>query len=247
MRLKYFLLFVTFFIISVFSPYYTMAAETEQLETSKISIEMYDEYKKIYSMERHTDKELQNDCIYCFDVSNDGMVAIGTKKDGKGFIYVFDSGFNYLCTYCFNLFGSFNLEWTNSKIRVFYIRDDTAVTYNEDGSIFNVETLSDSMENNNYLRSLRKTTRQCGEYEYKIKNDMGILNVFVGNSSYTQLIKTDKAGNVSVLYDVNTKQTHKVLVLVIFFTVFLLLVVSVIIKSRRECTVDGFLSQDENP
>ncbi|MBE6817303.1 MAG: hypothetical protein E7520_06360 [Ruminococcaceae bacterium] len=234
MKLKKVCAIILMFLFCVCFPYCALANGLSQLQTSKIPDAELTYYKEVYSISR-LDKELQNETIKCFDVNNKGDIAIGSKTNDKGYIYIYDSDFNHICSYCFTNAGSYCIEWSkDSNLSVYYIRDDIAATYNAAGEIVNIETIDDTMENSAYLHSLDNTERQIGNDLYKVQNDMGILNVVIGMSSYSQLIKTDDAGNTTVLYDVNTEQTIKTVIILIAAISFTVLSIIIIISAKKK-------------
>jgi hypothetical protein len=222
------------FVFCVGFPYCALANDLSQLQTSKIPDDELTHYKEVYSVSR-LDKELQNETIEYFDVNNNGDIAIGRQTNDKGYIYIYDTDFNYICTYCLTSAGSYRIEWDkDGNLRIYYVRDYIVATYNAAGEIVNIESIDDTMENSAYLRSLNNTERQIGNDLYKVQNDMGILNLVIGMSSYSQLIKTDVAGNTTVLYDVNTGQTLKTVIILIAAISFTVLSIIIIIRAKKK-------------
>lgn len=71
------------------------------------------------------------------------------------------------------------------------------------------------------------TKREIGDTEYFLKNDMGIFNLFA--SSYSQLIVTNKNGEESIIYDVNSTHFSNVALAVAVVTMFICLAGAVVI------------------
>ena len=234
MNLKKVCAIILMFLFCVCFPYCALANGLSQLQTSKIPDDELTHYKEVYSVSR-LDEELQNETIEYFDVNNNGDIAIGRQTNDKGYIYIYDTDFNYICTYCLTSAGSYRIEWSkDNNLNVYYVRDDIVATYNANGEIVSIKNYDDTMENAAYLRSLNNPERQVGNEIYKVQNNMGILNLVIGMSSYSQLIKTDDAGNVTVLYDVNTGQTIKTIIILIAAISFTVLSIIIIIISAKK-------------
>ena len=233
MKFKKVCAIILMFLLCVCFPYCALANGLSQLQTSKIPDDELTHYKEVYSISR-LDEELQNETIKYFDVNNNGDIAIGLQTNDKGYIYIYDSDFNYICTYCLTSAGSYRIEWDkNSNLNIYYVRDYIVATYNAAGEIVNIEQFDDTMENSAYLRSLDNTVRKIDSDIYKVQNDMGILNFIIGRASYSQLIKTDDAGNTTVLYDVNKEQTIKTLIILFVAIAFVVSSIIIIIKSAK--------------
>ncbi len=91
-------------------------------------------------------------------------------------------------------------------------------------------------QNNSYWNdSVFSTIRKVGDVEYRLKNDMGILNILA--SSYSQLIVVNSAGEGTILYDVNSSQLAKIAtVCVLVVGAFLIAVLAItwqFIKLKR--------------
>ena len=174
--------------------------------------------------------------IQCFDVSKNGMIAIGQDgMEGKVLcVYSSDGKFQY--GYTFNCRQSFGVEWVGEDVNIYFVRSDVLVTVNQEGEILDIAKAQDTIENNTYRNHmLCSTERTSGDTRYTIRNDMGILNVF--SPSYSQLIATKSTGEEIILYDVNSVQFAKTLTVCILAAIVFLLAVAVItwqfIKLKR--------------
>ena len=54
---------------------------------------------------------------------------------------------------------------------------------------------------------------------------MGILNFFIGQSSYSQLVKIDNLGNEIILYDYNSFLLIKTIIVFLFIIIFVSFVI----------------------
>ena len=164
------------------------------------------------------DEEPAKDTISCFDVSDDGMIALGcsdleTKTIG---IYTPDGVFQY--GYKFNTGGKFGVEWDGNNIIIYFVRSDLAVSVNPTGDIEGILAIQNTMENNTYWHhSVFSNKRIVENTEYTLRNDMGFFNIFA--SSYSQLVVTDANGDTNKIYDVNS--SHFLRVISIFLGVLI--------------------------
>lgn len=143
--------------------------------------------------------------IKCFSVNEDGLIAIGygSSENKTVCIYTNDGVFKY--GYSFKCSGSFGIELDKSVLNIYLVRSDVAIAVNSAGEVEGVLKIQNTSENNAYWNNcVFSTKREIGDTEYFLKNDMGIFNLFA--SSYSQLIVTDKNGEESIIYDVNSAQ-----------------------------------------
>ncbi len=218
-------LFFTIIILVVIFPINVFAAEQTGLQTSEINKNDLEKYKERYSVSL-IDERPENLAIRCFDVSKSGLVAIGNEKGSESIIQVYDNNFNFIYGFTFEYEGSYNIEWRDEYISIYYIRSDIAVTYNEKAEIISIEAVDNTADNDIYLSTvLRDSEREIGGVKYKVKNDMGILNFFIGQSSYSQLVKIDNLGNEIILYDYNSFLLIKTIIVFLFIIIFVSFVI----------------------
>ena len=165
--------------------------------------------------------------IECFDVSENGMIAIGQDGIEEKVLCVYSSDGEFQYGYTFNCTQSFGVEWDGQDINIYFVRSDVLLTVNKEGEIIDIVKVQNTTENNTYSNyMLCSTERTSGDTKYTIRNDMGFLNAF--SSSYSQLIVTKSTGEEIILYDVNSDQLTKTLTVFILAVIFFLLAVGVI-------------------
>ena len=64
--------------------------------------------------------------ISCFDVSESGLVAVGSATYGNQYIYVYDATGKFQYGYAFNNPGSYGLQWDGSDLIIYFVRSDIA-------------------------------------------------------------------------------------------------------------------------
>ncbi len=167
--------------------------------------------------------------IECFDVNEDGLIAIGHASSEAKTIAVYTQDGTFQYGYKFNAMGTFGVEWDEDKLMIYFVRSDIALCVNSTGKVESISKIQDTTENNSYWNNyVFSTKRSVGGTEYRIRNDMGILNLFA--SSYSRLIAVNPDGEETILYDVNTTQFIKMLVLFVGVIVWITLIILSLIK-----------------
>ncbi|MBE6686110.1 MAG: hypothetical protein E7591_02650 [Ruminococcaceae bacterium] len=166
--------------------------------------------------------------IECFAVNEDGVIAIGCNSSENKVVCIYTSDGVFQYGYSFKCSGNFGIEFDKSVLNIYLVRSDIAIAVNSVGEVESILKIQNTSENNSYWNDcVFSTRRKIGDTEYFLKNDMGILNVFA--SSYSQLIITNKYGEESIIYDVNSAQFSNMVVVVGGVIVFICLVVAVVI------------------
>lgn len=174
------------------------------------------------------ENEPTKNSIVCFDVNEDGLIAIGTSGSSRKSVSVYNLSGDYKYGYNFNCNQSFGVEWDGNNLIIYFVRSSVAALVDENGTILELQEIENTTNNNSYWNhSVFSTQRTVGNCKYIIKNDMGLFNIFA--SSYSQLMAVDDQGNQTILYNVNNTQMTKTIITFIAVIVFVAIVVSVII------------------
>lgn len=156
--------------------------------------------------------------IECFDVNQDGQIAIGFSKFEEKTICVYTSEGDFQYGYQFQDSGSFGVEWVGNRLNIYIVRGSIAIGVNPDGEIESVLKILNTSENNDYWNnSVFSTKRNLGDSEYVLQNDMGIFNLFA--SSYTTLV-VNTNGESKVIYDVSSSHLAETIVVSIMIVSF---------------------------
>lgn len=156
--------------------------------------------------------------IECFDVNENGLIAIGCEDSVNKTIGIYTSDGVFQYGYKFKDNGSFGVEWDGDNIIIYFVRGDIAATVNTEGKVENILEIQNTIENNSYWNHfVFSTKRKVGDIEYTLKNDMGVFNIFA--SSYSQLVVTNASEEERVIYDVNA--THFFNIIVVFVGILL--------------------------
>lgn len=167
--------------------------------------------------------------INCFDVNNNGLIAIGSKNSDKKTICVYTSNGTFLYGYTFNCSSSFGVEWNRDNLTIYFVRSDVAACFDENGKCIEIKKIKDTIANNSYWNNyIFSTKRKIDQNEYILKNDMGIFNILA--FSYSQLIKVNENGLETIIYDVSDTIIIKTLIIFLSVIIFISIVVSMLLK-----------------
>ena len=145
-------------------------------------------------------KEPKRELINCFDVNENGLIAVGMEGADYKTIVVLDSDGVFLYGYKIKVPTSYAVEWGNDDLNVYFIRGNNIISINKNGIVTGTAFVKYTTENDDYLRNtLQSTVKIVGEKEYKIKSGGYFDTLRDGN--YTQLIVTEN-GNETVIYAV---------------------------------------------
>ena len=184
------------------------------------------------------EQEVSGNTIECFDVNDDGMIALGTNKSSQKFISIYNSQGVFQYGYQFDCSGSFGIEWDSNNIIIYFVRSDIACSVNPVGEIQEILEIKNTSDNNSYWNNkVFSATRTLGNVEYKIQNDFGILNIF--STSYSQLVIQDFNGQTKTIYDVNSQQLYKLIFEIVCILLFVPICFFTLRKSFRKKTGDG--------
>lgn len=172
--------------------------------------------------------EPQKNSIACFDVSNSGLIAIGSETSENNFISVYDVTGEFKYGYVFNCNQSFGVQWDGINLTIYFVRSDVAALFDPKGTNIELRTIEDTIDNNAYWNHVVFSKEKIvNGNRYTIKNTMGFLNFFA--SSYSQLIETDSDGNETIIYDFSTTQTTRTILIFIVVFIFVTFVIAIII------------------
>lgn len=173
--------------------------------------------------------EPERKAIKCFDVGETGTIAIGCSDSEDKTVCIYANGCEFQYGYSFKSTGSFGIELDENNLIIYLVRSDIALSVNSTGNIESVMKIKNTIENNTYWnQDVFATKRKSGDDEYSLANDMGILNMFA--SSYSQLIVTNKNGKKNIIYDVNSAQCLRMIVIVVCVSIFVSIALSILIR-----------------
>lgn len=192
------------------------------METGFLTEEMSEEEKtKFLSNVNITllNAEPQKRGINCFDVNEDGMIAIGTSESEKKYISIYDSKGIFQYGYTFHSSGSFGVEWDGNNIIIYWVRSDVAACVDSGGKLIDISKIPNSTENDSYWRNfvfIRE--RKIGDDRYKMVNGDDVLGFLA--SSYSQIIHTNENGDIRIIYEIDESYSVEVLTILIGVILF---------------------------
>ena len=117
---------------------------------------------KISSLAKETGKRP----IKCFDVNENGMIAIGCADYIEKTVSIYTSNGDFQYGYKFESYGDFGVEFKGDFLMIYFVREDTAVEVDFNGTIRSVSKIKNTKEN------------------------MATLGKYVGAKSYGDLFKS---------------------------------------------------------
>ncbi len=170
------------------------------------------------------EEEVVKGSIVCFDVSENGKVAIGERNNNNEYIMIYSNKGDFECGFSFSCMGDFGVEWDSENINLYLVRSDLLISFDLNGKVLGVLEVENTIENNSYRNhSIKSTEHTVNGTKYRIQNDMGILNLVA--TSYSQVVTIDANGNEAIIYDVNSEQLTKTIFILIAVFVFVVIAV----------------------
>lgn len=216
------------------------ASTTFGFETTNLSDNEKSEIWKNINIKSLSDSISLNDIgspIVSFDVSESENILLGFKGNR---VAVLDKNREVLNFFEFSNDGSFYVQWNGNNILLLLVRGSIIVEITSTGQLIDIVKVEDSSIHNTsrWNNISKKVQVNIGGTSYSITNKMGFLNIF--SSSYSQLIKSDSNGNISTVYDVNSTQLTKTIVIFIAIILFIALVAVTVVrqflKAKSQCS-----------
>ena len=229
-----------FFLLSVFIfVIFTSAMKVNAMHTGFKTNELSSEEKNMFISNVNVlsiDEEPEKKTITCFDVNSNHLIAIGQNSSDRKTICVYSGEGDFQYGYTFNCSGDFGVEWDEENLNIFFVRSSVIVSVTPKGEVLDAFEVQNTIENNSYVNHfIHATKTEIDNYEYYIRNNMGLLNLFA--PSYSQIIVKDSTGAESIIYDVSSMQLKKTIVTISLICVFVIVAVAVVIwqfiKLRR--------------
>lgn len=218
----YFFVFAAVITISLFNTLSATAINTG------FSIESFPDEKKesvITNKDLHfLTEEPEKRAIECFDVNENGLIAIGCSESDKKTISVYSSEGIFQYGYNFFYGGTYAIEWDRDNINIFLVRSDLIVNVTPNGEMLDVYNVPYNKENRVYYTEvLLANKKSVGNTEYILANDMGVFNIFA--FGYSQIIIKDVSGVERTIYDIKTNQLFSFLFFVICISIAIALII----------------------
>lgn len=167
--------------------------------------------------------------IACFDVRDDGMIAIGLDSGDRKTIGVYGPNGVFHDGYTFNCSGSYGIEWDQEQLLVYFVRGDIAMTIDLSGTVADIRSIPNTTENNHYWNhSVKLRKRVVGSSVYWLDNNPGILNALSG--TYSQLKFRDDSGAEHIIYDASSVQTPQMILTIALCLLIAIFALTIVVK-----------------
>lgn len=229
-KVKFLLTFFVFFVIIFSNGVSAMA-----IDTGFNTFILSDEEQNIIADRINisvVNEEFFMKSIQSFDVNSTGEIVIGHSGiNATKAISVYDCNGNFQYGYRFNCSGLFGVEWSGHLINIYLVRSNALLTIDKDANIVCIQSIENSIENNDYINNyIFATDKYVADEKYTIRNNSGILNFI--ESSYSQLVRISSEGDKFVLYDVTSLHTIKILAGLFSIVAFIVLVIYTLYKKQ---------------
>ena len=148
-----------------------------------------------------SEEEPAKEGILCFDVDEDGTIALGTESHGRNWISIYDSSMVFQYAISFHSEGSFLIFLEEDHICLFLIRGNLWIEIDHTGQPVGVWQLED------YASSIAPLmekglahSREVNGTVYELRNESRILNL---TGKYSLLVMSSAEGGERILYDVS--------------------------------------------
>lgn len=182
----------------------------------------------VFLTEEPTKKAIDN-----FAVNSEGMIAIAQTKTNVATVCVYSDEGAFQYGYTFHCEGSFYVEWDENNVNIFFVRSDNIITLDSEGALLDIAEVENTKDNNSYVNNvLLKSKYTVGDKEYSIKNNMGPLSLLA--FSYSQVVVTDSNGESRIIYDVNSLQFIKTILIIVGVGTFAFVCIFGVIKQLEK-------------
>ena len=173
-----------------------------------------------------------NSPIRCFDVSDNGMIALGLEDDS---INVYDKNGKYLYGFSFDVYGTYYIRWNGENLIIYLARENLAVEISN-GSSGDIRSIKEIIDEWSYasptFKYMFNANKKFNGDEYQISKNMGPFNLISGSYSKLEIIKDD--GTRDTIFDVSKMYTIRLALEFTFIVVLLIIIFSVLIKTIKQ-------------
>jgi len=154
--------------------------------------------------------------IQCFDVNNDGMVALAFQAYSRGWIYVYNADGEFQYGFRFITNGDFGIDFYQEHLAIYFARGNMIAIYDSMGNCIDIREEPDSKLNSYRFREiLNRSHKEMNGKWYTLERDVPFFD------SYSRCVVVNDQGVKTVLYDVsvmhNIVQIARLTGLVCFF------------------------------
>lgn len=200
--------------------------------TEELSVEEQNTFVSNVEIELLTEEPEKRN-ILCFDVNNQGMIAIGQSGLRGKEVCIFNTSGEFLYGYTFNCNQSFGIEWDGKCINIYFVRSDVIISVDSNGDIIEAKEVQDTTDNNTHRNKLLySTSRTVGDTTYQIRNNLGVFSWI--KLFYSQVIGIGIDGEESIIYDVGSNPVLIMVILLGFIILFFGVVTIIALNFDKE-------------
>lgn len=157
--------------------------------------------------------------IACFDVSSNGLIAVGFDSDPKT-INVYDESGNFLYGYQFKCEGTYGISFEGDNLAVYFCRGELVQLYDSQGQGIRAYRVLRTQNNQEQEHALiYPMEKWVNNTHYSLERDFGILM-----RSYSRLVS--RGQNIeTIIYDVTPSYNILTIFGVVFFAVFFIFII----------------------
>lgn len=171
-------------------------------------------------------EDYANRAVECFDVREDGTVALGLSRPRGGkYAVVLDADGIFLYGYVFQCTGSFRLAWTDNGLGIIWVRSNVLAVFDESGTCLSAYEINQDTASSRYLRALDQNTRAVDGGVYVLGSD-------------GRLVRRDTEGREIILHD-GSRGTLAMWAGIGCAAVFVSLCVGISLWKRRSAGIDN--------
>ncbi len=208
------------------SMFFSAAAETG-IETRPLE---KDEQERIWNniSVRRVSAPAANISIDCFDVREDGWIALGLDGAELENINVYDETGVFQYGHTFDISGSYSLEWKGRNLVLYIFRSDLAVEFDEKARLVEMREIVLSSQTFRFERYLETKIRVVNGVRYELRSWLPLT------PNYPQAVIIDQDGREKIIYDNSLGYNVVFLLIVICFAAWLVFFPRMLIRTYRE-------------
>ena len=166
--------------------------------------------------------------IQCFDVNEDGTVAIATGSGNHCAVYVYDSQGTFQYGYRFSCDGDYGVVFRENMLSIFFLRGDMFAFLDSSGACIEVQKVTNPEQNYVYFKEiLDRTVKEVAGRTYMLERDLDLWD------SYSRLVITDEQGEITLLYDAGADHIVVQIVGIVAVVLFFAAIIIGLIKKRK--------------
>lgn len=167
--------------------------------------------------------------ISCFDVSENGLIAVGLPGTPDT-IHIYDSKGIFQYRYIFECDGIWGIGFVDDCIAIYYVRGDLIKLIDTNGQIIAVYDVPLTSANHAQIYNLiDRTSKQINDKTYHLESSIAIFE-----APYSRIIEISADGTTRVIYDVTFAHTFRTVIGVILIISFFAFFIRGLIQKEKE-------------